>query len=94
MFGQLPHDKLSPVIVFNKVGVDYAWPIMEKSCPVRRPVITKAYMYVFVLFNVKAVHLEVVSELTTAAFIACLCKFIARRGKPTTIWSDHGTNFV
>ena len=42
----------------------------------------------------KAVHLELVSDLTTDAFIACLCCFIARRGKPTLIWSDHGTNFV
>ena len=42
----------------------------------------------------KAVHLEVVSEVTTAPFNACLHRFIARWGKPTTIWSDHSTNFV
>jgi hypothetical protein len=35
-----------------------------------------------------------VSDLTTDAFIACLRRFVARRGKPTLIWSDHGTNFV
>ena len=34
-------------------------------------VITKAYLCIFVSFTVKAVHLEVVPELTTAAFIAC-----------------------
>ena len=28
------------------------------------------------------------------AFIACLQRFISRRGKPTLLWSDHGTNFV
>ena len=32
--------------------------------------------------------------MTTEAFIACLCRFIARRGKPSSILSDHGTNFV
>ena len=48
----------------------------------------------FVSFTVQAVHLEPVSELTTAAFIATLLRFMARRGKPTVIWSDHGTNFV
>ena len=42
----------------------------------------------------KAVHLEAVSDLTSAAFIAALCRFIARRGYPTLIWSDNGTNFV
>ena len=65
--------------MFDKLGVDYAGPIIVKSGPIRRPVIMKIYMCVFVSFSVKAVHLEVVSELTTAAFIACLCRFIARR---------------
>ena len=63
-------------MVLNKVGVDYAWPIMVKSGSVCRSVITKAYMSVFVSFTVKAVHLEAVSELTTTAFIACLRRFI------------------
>ena len=34
------------------------------------------------------------SDLTTEAFIAALRRFIARRGKPALIWSDHGSNFV
>ena len=35
-----------------------------------------------------------VSDLTTEAFIATLRRFIARRSRPSFIWSDHGTNFV
>ena len=54
----------------------------------------KLYICVFVSLTVKAVHLEVVSDLTTEAFIACLRRFIARRGKPSLIWSDNGTNFI
>ena len=34
------------------------------------------------------------SDLSTDAFIASLRRFTARRGKPTLIWSDHGSNFV
>ena len=49
---------------------------------------------IFVSLIIKAVHLELVSDLTTDAFIAALRRFIARRGKPSLIWSDHGTNFV
>lgn len=33
-------------------------------------------------------------NLTAEAFIAALRRFIARRGHPSLIWSDHGTNFV
>ena len=39
-------------------------------------------------FFVNAVHLEPVMELTTSAFIATLRRFGARRGLPSTIWSD------
>ena len=41
----------------------------------------------------KAVHIEVVTSLSTEAFIAARRRFIARRGKPRTICSDNGTNF-
>ena len=54
----------------------------------------KAYIGIFVSLSVKAVHLELVSDLTAGAFVACIWQFIDRRGKPGTIWSDHGTNFV
>ena len=94
IFGQLPADRLKPGPVFDCVGVDYAGPVMVKSGPVRRPILTKAYVAVFVCFTTKAVHLELVSELTTSAFIAALRRFIGRRGIPSAIWSDHGTNFV
>ena len=39
-------------------------------------------------------HLEVVSDLTPAAFTTSLHCFISRRGLPTEIHSDNGTNFV
>ena len=41
----------------------------------------------------KAIHLELVSDLTSDAFIAALKRFIARRGIPDQIFSDNGTNF-
>ena len=94
LLGQLPTDRLDPGHIFDRVGVDYAGPIMVKSGSVRRPTLTKSYVCVFVSFTVKAVHLEPVSDLTTAAFLAALRRFVVRRGKPCVIWSDHGTNFV
>ena len=94
LFGQLPTERITPGLVFENVGVDYAGPLQIKYGHVRKPVIVKAYVCVFVSLSVKAVHLEAVTDLTTDAFIAALRRFIARRGKPSMIWSDHGTNFV
>ena len=61
---------------------------------VRKPTLVKAYVCIFVSLAVKAVHIEIVSDLTSEAFIATLRRFIARRGYPSLIWSDNGTNFV
>jgi hypothetical protein len=42
----------------------------------------------------KAVHLELVSNLTSEAFTAALKRFIARRGLIDHLYSDNGSNFV
>lgn len=39
-------------------------------------------------------HLEVVSDYTTDAFLAALQRFTFRRGVCSTLRSDCGTNFV
>ena len=94
MLGQLPADRLKPGFAYERVGVDYAGPVLLKRGSVRKPMITKAYISVFVCLAVKAVHLELVCDLTSEAFIGALRRFISRRGKPSLIWSDNGTNFV
>ena len=87
-------ERVTPDSVFEKTGLDYAGPLSIKYGHVRKPIIVKAYVCVFISLTVKAVHLELVSDLTTAAFIACLRRFVTRHGLPTLLWSDNGTNFV
>jgi len=53
----------------------------------------KDYIAIFVCFVTKAVQIEFVTSLTTEIFLAALRRFIARRGKLKTIYSDNGTNF-
>ena len=78
--GQLPLERVTPDSVFNRVGLDYAGPLYVKYGYVRKPIVVKSYVCVFVSLSVKAVHLELVSDMTTDAFIATLRRFIARRG--------------
>ena len=94
LMGQLPAERVTPASAFHSVGVDYAGPFQIKFGYARKPTILKAYICLFVCLAVKAVHLELVSDLTSEAFIAALRRFVARRGCPSLIWSDHGTNFV
>lgn len=46
-----------------------------------------------VCLSTKAVRFEVVSDMTTEAFLAALRRFIGRRGLCSVISSDNGTNF-
>ena len=94
LMGQLPAARVTPDHVFATTGVDYAGPFLLKRVYTRKPQIVKAYLAVFVCFATKAVHLEVVSDMTTEAFLATLRRFVSRRGCPHGIHSDNGSNFV
>ncbi|XP_064215657.1 uncharacterized protein LOC135267304 [Tribolium castaneum] len=92
--GELPSCRVKQTFPFYCKGIDYAGPFHLKDRTTRNPKIVKAYVCLFVCMAVKAVHIEVVSDLTTEAFLACLKRFISRRGKPKDIFSDNGLNFV
>lgn len=44
--------------------------------------------------NSRAIHLELLNDMSTDSFILSLRRFIARRGHVKTIRSDNGTHFV
>lgn len=91
--GDLPKSRVQSVRPFSNVGIDYAGPLAIKEGKRRNARASKCYLAIFVCMAVKAVHVEVVSDLSTPAFIATLQRFVSRRGVPMNIYSDCGTNF-
>lgn len=92
--GALPAARVVPSKPFRHTALDYSGAIMVRTTKGRGHHATKAYVCVFVCLATKAVHIELVGDLTTAAFIAAYERFIARRGQCTDIYSDNATNFV
>ncbi|XP_043498349.1 uncharacterized protein LOC122521568 [Polistes fuscatus] len=90
----LPASRLLPNRPFIHTGVDFCGPLFIKERQHRNRGRAKIYVAVFVCFSTKAVHLELVNDLTTEAFLAALRRFMARRGKCSDIYSDNATNFV
>lgn len=92
--GDLPSPRVNPTRYFLSVGIDFCGPFNAKALNLRSSRIFKIYICVFVCFFRKAVHLEVVTDMSTRAFIAALSRFTARRGLPARVFSDCRSNFV
>lgn len=90
--GQLPLHRITPSRPFAITGMDFAGPVYLKPTH-KRAAAMKAYICIFVCFCTKAVHIELVGDLSTQAFLSALRRFIARRGCPTDLYSDNGKNF-
>lgn len=94
IMGVLPSSRVEPMPAFYITGIDYIGPFLLKDKKGRGSKTSKCYVSLFVCFVTKAIHLEVVTDLTTEAFIAAFRRFTSRRGKPHTVYSDNGKNFV
>ncbi|XP_055840650.1 uncharacterized protein LOC129908278 [Episyrphus balteatus] len=93
LMGDLPKERVRFSRPFSTVGCDYAGPITLRLSRGRNPKFVKAYIALFVCFVTKGVHIELVGDLSTDAFLLALDRFVSRRGKPSVIWSDNATNF-
>jgi hypothetical protein len=92
--GNLPELRVKPGRAFLSCGVDYAGPLLVKESRGRSKRLIKSHIAIFVCFVTKAVHIELVNDLSTSEFMAALRRFVGRRGLPKDIYSDNGTNFV
>lgn len=88
--GDLPRERLDPTPLFTNVGVDIFGPFIVKE---RRSELKRWGVILTCLYS-RAVHLEVVDDLTTDSLINTLRCFQAIRGPIRTIFSDQGTNLV
>ena len=74
---------------FQFIGLDYFGPLLSK----RARSTVKKWGCIFTCMVTRAVHLELADSLLTDDFIMVLRCFVSRRGPPTEIFSDNGTNF-
>ncbi|KHJ98965.1 integrase core domain protein [Oesophagostomum dentatum] len=82
----LPKDRVLITKPFQKVGCDFLGPIDSNNNE-------KMYVCLYTCLTTRAVHLEVVENLTTGAFLNSFVRFTSRRGVPKLVRTDCGANF-
>lgn len=93
LMANLPTERVQQHRPFFNSGCDFAGPLTIKMTNCKRPRVCKAYIALFICMSTKALHLELVSDLSAEAFIAAFKRFISRRGKCCNLYTDNGTNF-
>ena len=80
---------------FEFSGCDYFGPLYVQSEETGENAnkAKKVWTALFTCLCTRAVHLELVSDLSTTCFLKALRRFVARRGVPREILSDNGGNF-
>ncbi|XP_053389483.1 uncharacterized protein LOC123532195 [Mercenaria mercenaria] len=91
----LPVDRLTPAPPFTFVGVDVfgPWSIVTRRTRGGNSS-SKRWAVLCTCLAVRAVHIEVIDEMSSSAFINAVRRFLAIRGKVKVFRSDRGTNFV
>ena len=93
--GQIPAERITPDLVFNCVGLDYAGPFILKYGSIRNHLLSRRVCLYFCFIDCQGSPFETrLRSHHGEAFITALQRFISHRGKPYLLWSDHGTNSV
>ncbi|KAK7601984.1 hypothetical protein V9T40_009425 [Parthenolecanium corni] len=78
---------------FTNVGVDAFGPFKVRCGTERDAPIKKKWILIFTCLIVRAIHLEILNDMTALEFLNSFRRFIGRRGVPEVIISDNAPQF-
>ena len=74
---------------FTNIGIDYAGPLFVNE----NDETVKSYVCLFMCASTRAVHLELLKDLSTNMFLMAFRRFVSRRGMPRKILTDNAKTF-
>ena len=87
----LPVFRVNEAQPFTYTGVDYAGPLYIRNT--MNSSSRKVWLCLFTCCVTRAIHLDVVPDMTAEAFLRCFKRFTSRRGFPTRVVSDNAKTF-
>ena len=86
----LPKVRVQETPPFEVTGVDFAGPLYVKSDNGE----TQAYICLFTCAVTRAIHLEVVTDLTESSFLQAFRRFSSRKSLPVVMISDNASTYL
>lgn len=83
----LPEPRVRDAVAFETTGIDLAGPLHLRDN-------SKVWICLYTCAVYRAVHLELTSSLSMDSFLQTFRRFVARRGRPSIVYTDNGGNFV
>ena len=87
----LPKCRLEEAPPFTVTGVDFTGTLCYAN---EHSKLNKCYIVLFTCAVTRNVHLELVTDLSTAAFIRAFRRFTSRRSVPSHLISDNASTFI
>lgn len=77
---------------FKHVGVDFTkhWWVKVKGSTQAQ----KMFIIIYVCLNIRAIHLDLISDMSTDSFIKSFQRFVCRFGVPDVVYSDNAKSFI
>ena len=86
----LPAFRVHEAPPFTNTGVDYAGPLYVRNSGRSQ---SKVWIVLYTCCVTRAIHLDLVSDMSAPTFIRSFKRFSARRGLPAQMLSDNGKSF-
>ncbi|XP_052245685.1 uncharacterized protein LOC127854664 [Dreissena polymorpha] len=95
MMADLPRDRVTYARPLSYVGVDVFGPWSIVSIKTRGGQASSKRLGVFfTCLSIRAIHIELIEEISSSEFINALRRFVSIRGQVVEIRYDRGTNFI
>ena len=89
MMPPLPVERVSECPPFTYTGIDYFGPLFIKSMKERQ----KVWVCLYTCLVARAIHLEMMHDMSSSQFLLGFRRFVVRHGKPRKIISDNAAQF-
>ena len=87
----LPKHTVNFIKPFMHTGVDFTGHLFVKNEFGKN---SKIYLLIFTCLNVRAVHIELVADLSAQSFVLAFLRFVNLYGVPSYLYSDNARSFV